>query len=203
MSYDHLNQWIVPSGWIGKSTNPATHECRYGFGFEEWFFNQRRFADEHGRLNCHFVYLEPFNRKTPPNHNNDLHLYTLQNNHPQRTNRFIVARINAGHWRFIDHHRYLKLRDLNLASIAEMKNEVNNAFERGLMRDGLSLTESLNRFENQLYCKDFFGNNSIHYRLWNIELLTDIKICNERITNQSSTNDQRILNYNRFGLLTR
>lgn len=29
------NNWQYPSGWMGKSANPKTHEGQYGFGYEE------------------------------------------------------------------------------------------------------------------------------------------------------------------------
>ena len=76
MSFNN-NGWLTPSGSAGKSPNAGNHEYDYGFGFEEWFFNPRRFKDEHGK-DCHFAYLDPLRRRQRPNEKNDLILYTLE-----------------------------------------------------------------------------------------------------------------------------
>ncbi|QEM06422.1 hypothetical protein DIU31_023980 [Mucilaginibacter rubeus] len=36
------NNWQYPSGWMGKSANPKTHEGQYGFGYEEWLFDRTK-----------------------------------------------------------------------------------------------------------------------------------------------------------------
>jgi hypothetical protein len=46
--------WVKPSGPIGKSKNPETHEANHGFGHEEWLFDLSKLIDGY-----HYGFLEP------------------------------------------------------------------------------------------------------------------------------------------------
>lgn len=200
LSYDHKHQWQVPSGAQGKSTNPNTHEHRYGFGFEEWNFNPRRFKDETGSTSAHFGYVQAFNRIERPEEGEDLVLYTLESNGRNVANRYIVARIKAGSWRFIDHARYQVLSTINNAAINQMNAELGVAYQQGIIREGLNLGDLANRFNEQRNCKDWYGQDADTYRLWNIEFLKPIKILKQRVNENTPCPDGHIKNLNRFRL---
>ncbi|MBK9330092.1 MAG: hypothetical protein IPM95_12500 [Sphingobacteriales bacterium] len=200
LSYDHKHLWQLPSGAQGKSTNNTTHEHRYGFGFEEWFFNSRRYKDETGKAQAHFAYLQAFNRAAPPDESKDLVLYTLASNSPQPTNRYIVARIKTGNWRFIDHKRYLKLKNCNAQGIRDMQAELQREFQRGSFREGLVWNDVLTRFKQQLNCQDWYGQASDTYRLWNIEFLKTVKVLMQRVNENTPCLDWHVNNLNRFKL---
>jgi hypothetical protein len=182
--------WAVPTGPEGKSNNLDTHEGRYGFGFEEWLFNKRRFKDEN-KQNCHLGYLEPLKFYNHKKHENvTLVLYTIQKMNNGNTNKFIVCSIPKGCWRFIDRTRYMVLRDLNNEEIEQIRGELQQT-------PNLS-NHALKRYDDQKDCMDWDGKNSNTHRLWNIEILKPLDKIN---TNVISNKDKQILkNKNRFQL---
>jgi len=200
LSYDHRHQWQVPSGRQGKSTNPNTHEHQFGFGFEEWNFNKRRFTDESRKTGAHFGYVQAFNRIDRPDEGEDLVLYTLESNGRNVVNRYIVARIKAGSWRFIDHDRYQVLSTINNAAINQMNAELGVAYQQGIIRDGLKLGDLANRFNEQRNCQDWYGQTSDTYRLWNIEFLKPIKIIKQRVNENTPCPDWHVNTLKMFNL---
>lgn len=52
------NGWIMPSGPIGKSDNPETHEGEYGYGHEEWLFDTSKLINGY-----HYGFLEPVRKE--------------------------------------------------------------------------------------------------------------------------------------------
>jgi hypothetical protein len=191
LSYDQSHEWQVPGGAQGKSTNPNIHEHRFGFGFEEWCFNARRFKDENGNM-AHFAYLQAFCRADAPDEKEDLVLYTLEKNAPHPANRYIVARIKAGTWRFMDHSRYQVLSTINNAAINQMNAELGVAYQQGIIRDGLNLGDLANRFNEQRNCQDWYGQTSDTYRLWNIEFLKPVKVLMQRVNENTPCPDWHV-----------
>ncbi len=47
------NGWVEPSGWPGKSTDPKSHEGKYGYGHEEWLCDTSKTID-----GFHYAFLE-------------------------------------------------------------------------------------------------------------------------------------------------
>ena len=200
MSYNN-NGWVTPSGAAGKSPNAGNHEYDYGFGFEEWFFNVRRFKDEHGN-DCHFAYLDPLRDFNPLIHNDgeELVLYTLQKMPNAPTQRFIVARIPKGHWRFITHERYQVLCGLNVAGINAMRDELLQAYNQPTYRQGLQWVTVEDRFIQQRNCQNEAGILTNTSRLWNLELLQPIKILMQPVTRTLPCPDWHINTFMMFQL---
>jgi len=200
MSFNN-NGWITPSGSAGKSPNAGNHEYDYGFGFEEWFFNERRFRDEKGN-DCHFAYLDPLRDFSPLIHNEEeeLVLYTLQRIPNVPTQRFIIARLPKGHWRFITHERYIPLRDINAAGINSMRDELSQAYNQPTYRQGLQWDTVEDRFENQRDCRNEEGLPTNTSRLWNIELLQPIEQIKQLVTNELECPDWHINTFMMFQL---
>lgn len=46
--------WRKPSGIVGKSINKKTHECKFGYGHEEWLLDSTKLID-----GWHYSHLEP------------------------------------------------------------------------------------------------------------------------------------------------
>ena len=53
----NTNGWIKPSGSIGKSKNPDTHEGQYGYGHEEWLLDVDKVYNGY-----HYGFLEPIHQ---------------------------------------------------------------------------------------------------------------------------------------------
>lgn len=198
MSFNN-NGWNTPSGKEGKSPNSGNHEHDFGFGFEEWFFNKRRFKSKNGgKVKHHFAYLEPLSEFDPLFQNEeDLVLYTLKwDEDRSRTNRYIVLRLKKEDWRFIGSEEYLELKKNNNASILAMRREL--AATMPVLSAGLVI----NRFNQQKEGNDYNGNSSEQHRLWNIEILKEIKVAPDlqEITKKSSLPDRNILKRNYFKL---
>jgi hypothetical protein len=194
LSYNH-NGWNTPSGPIGKSIDINTHECQFGFGFEEWFFNKRRFLDENGN-DCHLAYLDPFRYY---NHrlqaNQDLILYSFERIPNNLVNRFVVCNIPKNGWRFVDHKRYLTLLSINAAIIPNIQAELNAA----PLNPIFPINIALNRFQQQTNCQDYNGFPSVIHRLWNIEIFKPVDIITKHtITTKSLFPLNEILTRNRF-----
>ena len=69
------NGWTRPSGRVGKSTNPDTHEGKFGFGYEEWLFDFGKLIDGY-----HYAFLEGIhgNMNKHQGHKYDISLFTKQ-----------------------------------------------------------------------------------------------------------------------------
>lgn len=59
----NANGWTKPSGRKGKSINPQTFECSYGFGYEEWLFDESKTMQAIGDK-YHYGFLQPLHLKT-------------------------------------------------------------------------------------------------------------------------------------------
>ncbi len=88
------NGWIKPSGWAHKSPNKRTFEADYGFGFEEWLFNEHYL--EKGWQYGYVESLRADHQQYP------LALYTFKYaaNRRGRAERILVATIDK--WEHID-----------------------------------------------------------------------------------------------------
>jgi hypothetical protein len=85
-------EWQLPSGKYGKSKNRDTHECEFGFGFEEWLFSENHVLIDSDGKKYHYGYLEGINKNYRHGDSNDsLTLFTINNTTRQR---FIVGVIN-------------------------------------------------------------------------------------------------------------
>lgn len=165
LSYNS-NGWETPSGHFGKSTNPNNHEFDYGFGFEEWLFNQRRFNDDNGKR-FHIGYVDPLRDFDPLIHvKQDLVLYTLFNN-GINTNRYVVCKLRSDEWDFIDIEEYKIFVRNNQAHIKQMKEELLNAMP--IIRPNIVM----NRFIQQLNMQSPLGILHSDFRLFNIKILTE------------------------------
>lgn len=77
----NTNEWIRPSGRLGKSKNKDTHEGKYGYGHEEWLFDTNTLVGDY-----HYGFLEPIN-KTPGAFENNIYnigLYTIDRTNSKR-----------------------------------------------------------------------------------------------------------------------
>jgi len=199
MSYNS-NGWITPSGEVGKSISKTTHEFNYGFGFEEWFFNPRRFKDEHGK-DCHFAYLDPLRRRQRPNEKNDLILYTLESDGVNVINRYIVARIPVNHWRYVDLERYNELIKINKDRIKDIEEDLKGAIVPNFTRKrDLTPPIIMERFKDQVCGKNEVGESPSTSRLWNIELIKPVNLLAdwEKINTKTICPDSHIKEHNRF-----
>lgn len=194
LSYNS-NNWTKPSGFEGKSVNPGNHENLYGFGFEEWFFNPRRFKSMiGGKKEHHFAYLEPLSEFDPSLQvQEDMVLYTLKWEGKTCT-RYIVSRIKKDEWRFIDREEYLELKQINSNEVLEIRKELSSTMP--FLKAGLVI----NRFNQQSEGNDYFGNSSNEHRLWNIEILKELKILMEPVTDELLCPDWHINTFKMFKL---
>jgi hypothetical protein len=85
----NTNDWLMPSGTIGKSKDQDTHEGKFGFGHEEWLFNTEKLIDGY-----HYGFLEPVNKHfdTYSGKAYDTWLYTIEDVGKKR-NRYVVGYI--------------------------------------------------------------------------------------------------------------
>ena len=153
LSYNS-NDWKSPSGSIGKSINDI-HENTYGFGFEEWLFNEK-FIDKDW---FHFGYIEGIHKNFQYGDQMiPLELFTID----QRTRkRYLVAKIKK--WENLSQIESSSLISNNLTLINSMKADL-------LAIDN---TNALNKFNQHL-------NNHNSYQLFNIKF-KDFEYLNNEI----------------------
>jgi hypothetical protein len=74
-------KWLFPSGMIGKSKDPDTHEAKHGYGHEEWLFDTGKSIDGY-----HYGFLEPIGKQHQAfeNRSYDVSLYTINSKTKQR-----------------------------------------------------------------------------------------------------------------------
>ena len=72
----NTNGWKFPSGENGKSKDPNTYECEYGFGHEEWLFDFSKIINGY-----HYAFLQEINNalKAYRKKTMDIVLYTKEN----------------------------------------------------------------------------------------------------------------------------
>jgi len=194
MSFNN-NGWITPSGKDGKSPNAGNHEHDYGFGFEEWFFNPRRFKSKNeGDKIHHYAYIEPLSDFDPLiQKEDDLVLYTIKWD-GNVCSRYIVLRLKKDEWRFIEREEYLSLKEINNVSILEMRIELADTMP--ILCAGLVIK----RFNQQKEGSDFSGNDSNEHRLWNIEILKKVEPLMEKVSQDTPCPDWHINTFRMFRL---
>jgi hypothetical protein len=193
LSYNS-NSWQIPSGHEYKSQNSGAHEFEYGFGFEEWFFNTRRFKGKNGE-SLHLGYLDPLRHFDADNmEKKDLVLYTLQRV-PSGTRRFIISRIVKDQWNYISSEEYQVLKENNSALIQDMKNELLESTP--VLRSDIVIK----RFDQQVECQNYISQPSAEHRLWNISINdAAINLINEEVNSNSPCPDWHINTLQMFKL---
>jgi hypothetical protein len=140
----NTNSWVNPSGSFGKSKSETTFEYKYGFGFEEWLFNNSySYLDKNGDK-WNFGYIEGIHKNYRlGDEYNKLQLFTID---ARTKNRYIVAEIKT--WKrisqnestnLINQHPHLitqMIADLatinNDQALPEFNNHLNNIGNRQL-----------------------------------------------------------------------
>lgn len=113
-------KWKLPSGQYGKSKNRDTHECEFGFGFEEWLFSENHVLLDKDGKKYHYGYLEGINKNYRHGDSYDsLTLFTINNTTRQR---FIVGVINE--WESISPEESAIIVQQNLVLIDSMREQV-------------------------------------------------------------------------------
>jgi hypothetical protein len=169
VSYN-TNHWLTPSGPDGKSRNPI-HEQIYGFGFEEWLFNNLLVRED----GYHYGYIEGIHKNyTNGDEKHPLHLFTINE---RNRNRNIVAEI--GTWKKVDFQESANIVNQFPIVINQMNNDLNllenpNAVGKFIQhqnnQNGFQLFNI--KFQDFLYCYDFNNplprNNRIYSlnRFW-------------------------------------
>lgn len=193
LSYN-TNNWELPSGHLFKSIHEGSHEFEFGFGFEEWLLNKRRFKDKNGE-SIHLGYLDPLRHFDQENmEKKDLVLYTLKNEQNQ-TRRFIVSKIAKSDWEFISSADYTILRVINGSAIQEIRSELLEAMP--LLRSNLVMK----RFNQQVDGQDYAGLENQEHRLWNISIKENaLKLIMEEVNSDTLCPDWHINNLQMFRL---
>jgi hypothetical protein len=87
----NTNNWLKPSGLIGKSKSKSTFECLNGFGFEEWLFNKSFVFKDENEKQWNFGYIEGIHKNYKQgDEKKPLQLFTIN---AQNKKRYIVAEI--------------------------------------------------------------------------------------------------------------
>jgi hypothetical protein len=190
----NINNWEIPSGHFFKSNHEGSHEFEFGFGFEEWFFNKRRFKDKN-KDSIHLGYLDPLRHFDPENmEKKDLVLYTLKKNQ-ENTKRYIVSKIAKSDWEYISSEDYTLLRLINGSSIQEMRNELLEAMP--VLRSNIIMK----RFNQQVDGQDCAGLENQEHRLWNISIKENaLKLIMEEVDSDTLCPDWHINNLQMFRL---
>jgi hypothetical protein len=207
MTYNN-NGWLKPAGCIGKSNNAQTHEFSFGFGYEEWFFNENKFKDE-DKKDAHFGYLEPLKYNSVQD-GEELILFTIRKNINGTTSRVIVAKILEHGWRMINHNRFLDLIAIpqNINRIGVMRNELNTTFgiippnfpDRTMCPHVVRNHALVVSFDNVKVGNNLNGLPDTRSQLFNIEIFKNkFEIINEEL-DPANINHQhyKIFRFNRF-----
>lgn len=75
------NNWVKPSGKIGKSKNKESFEYKHGYGYEEWLLDLEKIIDGY-----HYGFLEPINKYKNIYENRmfDISLYSINSETSER-----------------------------------------------------------------------------------------------------------------------
>lgn len=174
LSYN-TNGWTSPSGPQGKSTYYKAHEFRYGFGFEEWLFNES--FVEYG---WHYGYIEGIHHgknKNALQNNHLLRLFTIKNAGQPNSDRFLVAEIGAYDWEMISPLDSTNFINNHVDLINQMRQDIINLNNPG----------AINKFNTHL-------NNQDEYQLFNV------KYRNLKLNFETNIRPDEIYRYNRFQL---
>ncbi|MCX6171315.1 MAG: hypothetical protein NT048_00565 [Flavobacterium sp.] len=152
-------EWQLPSGQYGKSKNINTHECDYGFGFEEWLFSKNHVLLDKDGKKYHYGYLEGINKNYNIEDENDsLTLFTINNTTRQR---FIVCVINV--WKSISTEESAIIVQQNPLLIDSMREQV-----RAVVPDSQLSVDKFNKHVNN----DLDVNANRPMQLFNIKFQT-------------------------------
>ena len=152
-------EWQLPSGHYGKSKNTNTHECEYGFGFEEWLFSKNHVLLDKDGKKYHYGYLEGINKNYNIEDENDsLTLFTINNTTQQR---FIVGVINV--WKSISTEESAIIVQQNPLLIDSMREQV-----RAVVPDSQLSVDKFNKHVNNVL--DVNANRPM--QLFNIKFQT-------------------------------
>tara|TARA_R110000850_G_scaffold50499_6_gene123860 strand:+ start:959 stop:2143 length:1185 start_codon:yes stop_codon:yes gene_type:complete len=110
--------WIKPSGPIGKSKDPKTHEARNGFGHEEWLLDFSKLIDGY-----HYGFLEPFYKhpKTYVGKVFNVHLITIDS---QTKTRYWVGEVRDLEVITIEENKKVKKEYQNRGWYKEMEEQL-------------------------------------------------------------------------------
>ncbi len=132
-------EWQLPSGHYGKSRNTNTHECEFGFGFEEWLFSENHVLLDKDGKKYHYGYLEGINKNFNIGDENDsLTLFTINNTTRQR---FIIGVINE--WKSISPEESSIIVQQNPVLIYSMREQV-----RAVVPNPISSVDKFNNHAN-------------------------------------------------------
>lgn len=172
----NTNNWLKPSGLIGKSNSKTTFECLNGFGFEEWLFNKSFYFTDENEKQWNFGYIEGIHKNyTKGDDKNTLQLFTIN---AKTKNRYIVAEIRE--WKEITQNESLNIILHNQHLITQMLSDLK----------GINNNKALSAFNEHL-------KNRNKKKLFNI-IFREITYCYD-INNPLPKND-RIYKLNRFFL---
>lgn len=90
------NNWKMPSGTIGKSSNPNSFEGVHGFGFEEWIFDDSTLINGKKYAFIQGVARSVLKRKTP----RKLILFTINNITKER-----IHIATLGKWKYFEDNK--------------------------------------------------------------------------------------------------
>ena len=152
-------EWQLPSGQYGKSKNINTHECEFGFGFEEWLFSENHVLLDKDGKKYHYGYIEGINKNyNTVDENDSLTLFTINNTTQQR---FIVGVINE--WKSISPEESASLVQQNPELINSMREQVRAVVPNPQL--------SIDKFNNHLN-NDLDVNANRQMQLFNIKFET-------------------------------
>jgi hypothetical protein len=181
----NTNGWKYPSGKLGKSNYNNTHECEFGFGFEEWLFNDRnKMKNEFGQFS-NYGYLEGINKNYKKGvEKSIIKLFTIDKVSKER---YWVGEIK--NWKLVEPEESLFIIKNNPDVIASMRKELTNCVDLKVPVD-----KAIKKFEKHLL--QMPQDNNKPYQLFNIKF-TAFNLFNPII--KISPNDI-VKKYNRFWL---
>lgn len=144
------NGWIIPSGPIGKSDNPETHEGQFGYGHEEWLFDTSKLINGH-----HYGFLEPVRKEQEAYSNRifDVWLYSLNG---ETKKRYWVGEIS--NLKVIDNEeaKVIYQTYLDKGWISEMEEQIRLS---GAKEKGFSNWKDVDLFNVKFKPGDIFTND--------------------------------------------
>jgi hypothetical protein len=174
----NTNNWEKPSGSFGKSKNINTHECEFGFGFEEWLCNLNAYLNDKNNVKLHFGYIEGIHKNyIVTDEEQPLTLFTIN---AITKERFIVGIIKD--WQYVTPDESTQIVNQNPILIKEMRNDVIVATDNRLL--------AVVKFNHHV-------NNHNGFQLFNIKY-RNIEFCYDK--NKPEKENHVIYKLNRFWL---
>lgn len=173
----NTNNWLKPSGLIGKSKSKTTFECINGFGFEEWLFNKSFLFTDVNKKQWNFGYIEGIHKNYKQgDEQNPLQLFTIN---AENKNRYIVAEIKE--WKEITQKESSDIIFQNQHLITQMLSDLK----------GIKNRKALSAFNEHL-------KNQDNKQLFNV-IFKDIKYSYD--INNPLPKNNRIYKLNRFSYI--